>query len=93
MLERTDDIIISFQVTGACIGCGENTGGPRCESCAQGFYGDPLRGVPCKPCECPGGGVDHSEGCTMHPVVGMQCHCQRGYTGKWDQVTLYMPMN
>ncbi len=90
MLGHPDDIIISFQVTGACIGCRENTGGPRCESCAQGFYGDPLRGVPCKPCECPGGGVDHSEGCTMHPVVGMQCHCQRGYTGKWDQVTPYM---
>ncbi|VDD82162.1 unnamed protein product [Mesocestoides corti] len=69
------------QVTGACIDCRDNTGGPRCETCAQGFYGDPLRGVPCRPCECPGGGVDHSEGCQMHPVVGMQCHCQLGYAG------------
>ncbi|VUZ45681.1 unnamed protein product [Hymenolepis diminuta] len=69
------------QVTGACIDCRDNTGGARCENCAQGFYGDPFRGVPCRPCECPGGGVDHSEGCTVHPVAGMQCHCQMGYTG------------
>ncbi|KAM7532855.1 hypothetical protein Aperf_G00000128727 [Anoplocephala perfoliata] len=69
------------QVTGACIDCRDNTGGARCESCAQGFYGDPFRGVQCRPCECPGGGVDHSERCTMHPVIGMQCHCQLGYTG------------
>ncbi|KAH9285907.1 Laminin subunit beta-1 [Echinococcus granulosus] len=69
------------QVTGACIDCRDNTGGPRCESCAQGFYGDPLRDVQCRPCECPGGGVDHSEGCQIHPVTGMQCHCQIGYTG------------
>ncbi|VDM31523.1 unnamed protein product [Hydatigera taeniaeformis] len=66
------------QLTGACINCRDNTGGPRCESCVQGFYGDPLRGVQCRPCECPGGGVDHSEGCQMHPVNGMQCHCQIG---------------
>nr|CDS33438.1 laminin subunit beta 1 [Hymenolepis microstoma] len=69
------------QVTGGCIDCRDNTGGARCENCAQGFYGDPFRGVPCRPCECPGGGVDHSEGCTVHPVAGMQCHCQMGYAG------------
>lgn len=29
-------------LTGACRGCLRHTTGPRCESCAPGFYGNAL---------------------------------------------------
>ena len=41
--------------TGRCMDCTQNTAGPSCNLCAAGFYGDPVAGIPCLPCQCPSG--------------------------------------
>ncbi|CAH8537923.1 unnamed protein product [Dicrocoelium dendriticum] len=69
------------QTTGVCTNCRENTGGVSCEKCNEGFYGDPLRGTPCRPCSCPGGGVNHAAECVMGPLQEQICYCKSGYTG------------
>ena len=33
--------------------CRDNTAGPRCNICASGYYGEPMNGIPCRPCKCP----------------------------------------
>ncbi|XP_075780255.1 laminin subunit alpha-2 isoform X2 [Pelodiscus sinensis] len=42
-------------ITGECIDCKYNTGGPYCDRCLPGFYGDPTKGTSedCKICACP----------------------------------------
>ncbi|CAL8096731.1 unnamed protein product [Calicophoron daubneyi] len=72
---------ICNQTTGACLDCRENTGGEYCERCAEGFYGDPIRGNPCKPCACPGGGVNHARECYMGSLEEQVCICHAGYMG------------
>lgn len=42
-------------LTGACRGCLRHTAGPRCETCAPGFYGDALLPGNCS--RTPGGGL------------------------------------
>ncbi|CAH8581151.1 unnamed protein product [Schistosoma haematobium] len=69
------------QTTGICENCRDNTGGDHCETCREGFYGDPLRKTPCKPCSCPGGGLNHAKKCHMGPLEEQICICKVGYTG------------
>ncbi|KAL7889056.1 hypothetical protein AOLI_G00040300 [Acnodon oligacanthus] len=42
-------------VTGQCLGCKHHTTGPRCSTCAPGYYGDATKGTAsdCQPCACP----------------------------------------
>ncbi|KAF5920032.1 hypothetical protein HPG69_014398 [Diceros bicornis minor] len=42
-------------VTGECLNCKDHTGGPYCDKCLPGFYGDPSKGTSedCQPCACP----------------------------------------
>ena len=36
----------------ADLDCPEFTTGDKCESCIDGYYGDPLIGIPCQKCIC-----------------------------------------
>ncbi|KAJ8974238.1 hypothetical protein NQ317_016734 [Molorchus minor] len=80
--------------TGECLKCIYNTGGPHCEICLPGYYGNALvlpKGD-CKPCQCYYGGTvpdpsgalrcDQNTGvCSCKPhVVGRNCdQCEDGY--------------
>ncbi|KAH9280970.1 Laminin-like protein lam-2 [Echinococcus granulosus] len=35
-----------------CVDCPNNMTGDRCERCAENFFGDPVNGIPCHPCDC-----------------------------------------
>ncbi|XP_058418334.1 laminin subunit alpha-5 [Diceros bicornis minor] len=62
-------------LTGACRGCLRHTTGPRCESCAPGFYGNALLPGNCTRCDCSPCGT---EACDPHSG---QCLCKAGVTG------------
>ncbi|KAL4708142.1 hypothetical protein ACJJTC_009921 [Scirpophaga incertulas] len=53
-----------------CVRCANNTDGPRCERCIEGFFrGSEDFRDPCRPCEC------HGHGDTCDPVTGEKCNC------------------
>ncbi|XP_023375663.1 laminin subunit alpha-5, partial [Pteropus vampyrus] len=62
-------------LTGACRGCLRHTAGPRCETCAPGFYGDALLPGNCSRCDCSPCGTE-----TCDPRSG-RCLCKAGVTG------------
>uniref|UniRef100_A0A8D2L172 Laminin subunit alpha-1 n=1 Tax=Varanus komodoensis TaxID=61221 RepID=A0A8D2L172_VARKO len=76
-------------LTGECLKCIGNTGGPHCERCADGYFGDAVTNKDCHACECHENGsvssICHHE--TGHcqcksNVVGQRCHkCLLGYYG------------
>ncbi|XP_062949056.1 laminin subunit alpha-5 [Cynocephalus volans] len=74
-------------LTGACRGCLRHTTGPRCESCAPGFYGNALLPGNCTRCDCSPCGTEacdpHSGRCLCKAgVAGRRCDsCQEGHFG------------
>ncbi|XP_070602395.1 laminin subunit gamma-1 [Erythrolamprus reginae] len=77
--------------SGAC-DCRDNTAGPHCEKCIDGYYGDATTGTSsdCQPCPCPGGSscavVPKTKEvvCTSCPTgtTGKRCElCDDGYFG------------
>ncbi|XP_074846691.1 laminin subunit alpha-2 isoform X2 [Carettochelys insculpta] len=78
--ESCDDI------TGECIDCKYNTGGPYCDRCVPGFYGDPTKGTSedCQKCACPLTVPSNSFSPTCHldRSHGLICdECPPGYAG------------
>uniref|UniRef100_A0A8C2J1H4 Laminin subunit alpha 2 n=1 Tax=Cyprinus carpio TaxID=7962 RepID=A0A8C2J1H4_CYPCA len=65
-------------VTGACLRCHEGYGGPDCERCADGFFGDALIAKNCRACQCHSNG-SLSELC--HQETG-QCQCRQHVVGR-----------
>ncbi|XP_005362806.1 laminin subunit alpha-5 [Microtus ochrogaster] len=63
-------------LTGACRGCLRHTTGPRCESCAPGFYGNALLPGNCTRCDCSPCGTEACD-----PQSG-RCLCKAGVTGQ-----------
>ncbi|XP_035677863.1 laminin subunit beta-1-like isoform X6 [Branchiostoma floridae] len=76
-------------VTGSCIDCRDNTAGQFCQTCKDGYYGDPRLqpggSQPCRECMCPGGissGRQFADRCYQDPrSQAVICNCNEGYTG------------
>lgn len=73
-------------ITGECKKCIYHTGGPHCEQCLPGYYGDalaiPKDGDICKPCLCDPLGTEKSgDGPLLCNQVTGQCHCKPNVTG------------
>nr|XP_048281070.1 laminin subunit alpha-2 isoform X2 [Myodes glareolus] len=73
-------------VTAECLNCKDHTGGPYCNECLPGFYGDPTRGTSedCQPCACPLNipSNNFSPTCHLDRSLGLICdECPVGYTG------------
>ncbi len=66
---------------GGCLNCRENTTGSACELCASGFYGNPLIGQACQPCQCPSAEHNHATTCSIDSRGQFMCQCREGYTG------------
>ncbi|XP_061943056.1 laminin subunit alpha lam-3 isoform X4 [Apis cerana] len=66
--------------TGYCLNCRGNTAGPRCDICADSFYGHADFG--CKPCPCPQADKRFSSTCTILANTEPICVCKPGYTGR-----------
>lgn len=61
--------------TGLCLMCINNSTGPECELCADGYYGDATI-QDCQPCDCNiGGSVD------VNCTAAGQCNCLDGVGG------------
>ncbi|XP_014250027.1 laminin subunit alpha-1 isoform X2 [Cimex lectularius] len=69
--------------TGFCKSCLYNTGGRHCDTCAEGFYGDPIANIECLPCPCPTIFRNNAIGCEVYPDDERICYCKEGYTGKY----------
>jgi len=67
--------------TGFCIQCRENTAGAWCDICAPGFFGDPMKGISCTPCECPSSSKNFAQTCYKAKSREFVCQCRDGYTG------------
>jgi len=62
-------------VTGACLQCMNNTGGPACNLCARGYYGDAILSKDCKTCSC------HECGTLDCDPASGDCHCLNNVMG------------
>uniref|UniRef100_A0A8C2ZML6 Laminin subunit alpha-5 n=1 Tax=Cyclopterus lumpus TaxID=8103 RepID=A0A8C2ZML6_CYCLU len=62
-------------LTGECLSCMHDTGGPHCEICAPGYYGDAVTAKNCTKCNCSPCGTELCD-----PQTG-QCRCKAGVTG------------
>ncbi|XP_053321438.1 laminin subunit beta-4 [Spea bombifrons] len=73
-------------VTGACLKCKKFTNGTNCERCIDNYFGNPILGLPCRPCMCPGSPTSNqfnAHSCNQDPnSLVVVCNCLHGYTGK-----------
>ncbi|XP_039287282.1 laminin subunit gamma-1 [Nilaparvata lugens] len=74
------------RTTGQCLKCIYNTGGPNCDQCLPGFYGDALA-LPkgdCQPCQCYAPGTASADGSSADVVCDQlsgQCQCRAHVIG------------
>ena len=75
-----------------CLDCVEGHSGPRCNECADGYFGNPIRGIQCQRCQCSGniditlpGNCNTTSGeCLqcLNNTTGFSCeNCVPGYWG------------
>ncbi len=76
--------------TGICFNCMGNSEGETCERCQPGFFGDPTRGIPCLPCECPTLDRSFSPTCYLDVTTNVSVcnNCDPGYTGQQCEICM-----
>ncbi|XP_037089474.1 basement membrane-specific heparan sulfate proteoglycan core protein-like [Pollicipes pollicipes] len=52
------------------------------EECRPGEYGDPRRGIACRPCPCPGPRFQFGSTCFLDTDDQVTCNCEPGYAGR-----------
>ncbi|XP_037075728.1 basement membrane-specific heparan sulfate proteoglycan core protein-like isoform X4 [Pollicipes pollicipes] len=52
------------------------------QDCAPGQYGDPRRGIACRPCSCPGTPAQFGQTCRLDSDNQVTCDCPAGYIGR-----------
>jgi len=71
--------------SGHCLACENHTTGKYCESCLQGYHGDPTKNITCRICACPLAveSNNFASTCEMNVTTGetTKCFCQQGYYG------------
>ena len=68
--------------SGVCFNCANNTTGPQCNMCIENHYGDPIAGIPCTPCPCPGIVADEQFSSSCMAENGtVICNCNHGHIG------------
>lgn len=73
--------------TGQCVQCLPPRTGPSCAECIKGFFGDPVHGVECRPCECSANSLSNE--CILSATSDGQhlcTNCEYGYTGDHCQL-------
>ncbi|XP_012268511.2 laminin subunit gamma-1 [Athalia rosae] len=63
-----------------CTECPLGRTGPRCETCSDGFYGDPENNRPCRPCEC-NNNIDLNAVRNCNPLTGECLKCVNNTAG------------
>ena len=73
-------------LTGTCF-CIPNVTGQSCSECVAGLYGDPVKAIECRPCDCPGSGVTLSSTCILDSDGLPTCdNCTMGYAGRQCEI-------
>ena len=73
------------RTTGDCLKCVYNSGGPRCDQCLAGYFGDALALTKgdCKACQCyRRGTLQLPSGTLQCDQVSGQCQCKPAVTGR-----------
>jgi hypothetical protein len=52
------------------------------ESCRPGFYGNPSRGIICRPCPCSSARQSRARTCSLERNGDVVCYCESGYVGR-----------
>ncbi|XP_060907751.1 laminin subunit alpha-2 isoform X3 [Labrus mixtus] len=65
-------------ITGQCLRCRQGYGGPACDSCAEGYYGDAITAKNCQPCQCHTNG-SISGACNQETG---ECQCRENVVGR-----------
>lgn len=54
--------------------------GHRCETCSDGYFGNPEQGIPCRPCDC-NNNIDLNAVRNCHNVTGVCLKCVNNTAG------------
>lgn len=70
---EADGSIVQLSTEYICTSCAIGHAGDHCEICTEGYYGNPIKGIQCRPCSCGNNPCD--------PITGRCIECDRNTEG------------